>query len=61
MRVFMFLLAVALLTGGTLVVRASAENVKDGATSPQVQQDSPQVQQENDVPEAARKKRKLYA
>jgi len=50
----MFLLAVALMTGGTLVVRASAENVKQGVTAPQIQQD-------NDLPEAAKPKRKLYA
>jgi hypothetical protein len=50
----MFLLAVALLTGGTLVVRASAENAKSGVSAPKVQQDK-------DLPEAAKPKHKLYA
>jgi hypothetical protein len=54
MRVFMFLLAVALMTGGTLVVRASAENIKEDVSAPQ-------VQEKNDLPEAAKPKRKLYA
>ena len=63
MRVFMFLLAVALMTSGTLIVRASAESAQD----PQVQtapqdQAAPQVQQQQkDIPEAAKRKRKLYA
>lgn len=53
MRVFMFLLAVALMTGGTLIVRASAEGVQD--------QNSQQIHQNNDVPEAAKHHHKLYA
>lgn len=53
MRIFMFLLAVALMTGGTLIVRASAENIQD--------QNTQQIHQDKDVPEAAKRHHKLYA
>lgn len=54
MRVFIFLLAAMFLTTGTLVARASAETV-DTDAAPQVEQ------QQKDLPEAAKRKRKLYA
>ena len=61
MRVFMFLLAVTLMTSGTLIVRASAENAQEPQVQAPQDQVTPQVQREKDIPEAAKRKRKLYA
>jgi hypothetical protein len=53
MRVFMFLLAAALLTSGAMLVHASAKTIENEA--------KPGVQQMHDQPAPVKPKVKLYA